>query len=245
MKTQNKIIEAVDGFLLVDKPSGWTSHDVCAFVKKRYRISKVGHAGTLDPMATGLLVLLLGRATKWSNLASGHDKAYAGKMELGIETDSHDRMGKVLAEADWREVTEADLVSESKRFSGELMQVPPMVSAIKHQGVRLYELARKGKIVEREARPIAVREFKIIRKENQFVEFSVRVSKGTYVRTLVHDLGKSLGCLATLSELRRTESGPFLIGKAVDVPTLKILPMEELRKKILPLSTVRILHPEE
>lgn len=245
MSIKNGVVESVDGFLLVDKPAGWTSHDVCAFVKKRFRISKVGHAGTLDPMATGLLVLLLGRATKWSNLASGHDKAYAGKIELGIETDSHDRMGKVLAEADWSGISESDLINESKRFAGELMQVPPMVSAIKHQGVRLYELARKGKTVEREPRPITVHEFKIIRKENQFVEFSVRVSKGTYVRTLVHDLGKNLGCLATLAELRRTESGPFLIEKAVDIPTLKTLPMEGLQKKILPLSTVRILHPEE
>ncbi len=228
-----------DGILPVDKPSDWTSHDVCHFVRKRFRIEKVGHAGTLDPMATGLVVLLLGRATKQSNTFSGHDKTYEGVFRLGVKTDSQDRTGKILAEGDASRVTLEDVKLAALAFTGEIMQTPPMVSAVKHQGVRLYKLARQGKEVDREARPVTVHEFLIRDKQGDRVHFFMRVSKGTYVRTIVHEIGENLGCFAVLDDLRRTQSGPFEIKQAVTIDELKQMTPEALRERILPLAPCR------
>ena len=139
-----------DGVLLVDKPETWTSHDVCAFLRKRFKLKKVGHAGTLDPLATGLLVILIGKATKNSMPLSACDKEYFGTLELGIQTDSHDRQGKVTAEAPWQHVTLEQVREKAKEFTGAIIQVPPMVSALKHEGTRLYKLARQGKTVQRD-----------------------------------------------------------------------------------------------
>jgi tRNA pseudouridine55 synthase len=234
-----KFENIADGVLIVDKPQGWTSHDVCAFVRKRFRLSKVGHAGTLDPIATGVLVLLLGRATKKSMEFSASDKHYDGTMKLGIKTDSHDLSGKTLAEAPWQHVTLEDIRQKTRDlYTGEIQQVPPMVSALKHQGVRLYQLARKGKEVPRESRRVIVHRFDILEKRDEFVTFSSAVSKGTYVRTLVNDLGESLGCLATLAELKRVRSGFFRIEQAVTVEALKNMTLKELREKILPLGAL-------
>ena len=186
-----------DGILLVDKPENWTSHDVCAYVRRRFAIKKVGHAGTLDPLATGLLVLLIGRATKISMPLSSCNKEYLGVMELGIQTDSHDRHGKVIAEAPWEHITlEGIQAKAAKEFTGEIIQVPPMVSALKHEGTRLYKLARQGKTVERKGRAVTVFEFRLEKKEGRFVNFFAHVSKGTYLRTLINDLGDALGCHA-------------------------------------------------
>lgn len=229
----------LDGVLLVDKPVDWTSHDVCDFVRKRFNIKKVGHAGTLDPLASGLLVLLLGKATKQSNALMASNKTYEGIMELGVETDSHDRKGAVLNESDPSGITLEQVEAVKETFVGEIEQVPPMVSALKHKGVRLYKLARKGKTVEREARPVTVYDLTITKKENEFVYFSAKVSKGTYVRTLVHDMGKALDSYATLAGLRRTRSGNFDIKDAVDVETLRNITPTELRSKTLPLSKVQ------
>lgn len=223
----------IDGILLVDKPRDWTSHDVCAFVKKRFNIKKVGHAGTLDPLATGLLVLLLGHATKQSMTLTACDKDYEGVMELGVETDSHDRCGKVLSESDASGVTLEMVREKAKEFTGNIVQVPPMVSALKHKGVRLYKLARKGQEVHREGREVTVQVFDIRKQDGKFVSFFSSVSKGTYVRTLVHDLGKSLGCSATLAELRRSRSGIFTLEHAVTVDKLKEMTPDELRAKVL------------
>lgn len=228
----------VDGILLVDKPSDWTSHDVCAFVRKRFKIKKVGHAGTLDPLATGLLVLLLGRATKQSIALSSCEKEYRGVMELGLKTDSHDKTGKVLAAAPWEHISLEDIREKALQFTGEITQVPPMVSALKHQGVRLYQLARQGIEVPREGRQVTVYEFLIEGKENARVSLSARVSKGTYLRTLIHDLGEALGCYATLAELRRLRSGPFRLSESVTVDTLREWTIKELRPKVLSLSTL-------
>ncbi len=228
----------VDGILLVDKPSDWTSHDVCAFVRKRFKIKKVGHAGTLDPLATGLLVLLLGRATKQSIALSACEKEYRGVMELGLKTDSHDKTGKVLATAPWEHIRLEDIREKALQFTGEIMQVPPMVSALKHQGVRLYQLARQGIEVPREGRQVTVYELLIEGKENARVALSARVSKGTYLRTLIHDLGEALGCYATLAELRRLRSGPFRLSDSVTVDTLREWTIKELRPKVLSLSTL-------
>jgi tRNA pseudouridine55 synthase len=229
------------GIILVDKPSDWTSHDVCGFVRKRFRVKKVGHAGTLDPMATGLLVILLGKATQLSIRLSGCDKEYVGKMELGVATDSHDRQGSVLQTAPWESITLEQVREKAKDFTGEIIQVPPMVSALKYKGKRLYELARKGVTVPREGRQVTVREFSLKEKTGQFISFSACVSKGTYVRTLVHDLGESLGCFATLAELQRVRSGTFHLADAVTVDQLRAMDTEQFQSRVLPLSRVHQL----
>lgn len=229
---------SVDGILIVDKPGGWTSHDVCAFVRKRFRIKKVGHAGTLDPVATGVLVLLLGRGTKQSIHFSSCEKEYQGVMRLGFQTDSHDSEGTLLKEAPWEFVT-LDLIREKGRdYTGDIIQVPPMVSALKHQGVRLYKLARKGEVVPREGRKVTVHYFNFESKDGPCVRFSVCVSKGTYVRTLVNDLGESLGCLATLGELRRIRSGHFSVDDSVTIDQLKKFSPKEFQDKVFPLPAV-------
>ena len=233
----------IDGVLLVDKPENWTSHDVCAFVRSRFKIKKVGHAGTLDPLATGLLVLLLGKATKNSMPLSACDKEYFGVMELGIQTDSHDRHGKVTAEAPWEHLTLEEIQAKAaKQFTGEIIQVPPMVSALKHEGTRLYKLARQGKVVPRKGRPVTVYEFRLEKKDSQFVNFFAHVSKGTYLRTLINDLGEALGCYAALASLRRLRSGQFKLEQSVTVDDLKSFTEAQLCEKVLPLSASIIPH---
>lgn len=228
---------SLEGILTVDKPKGWTSHDVCAFVRKRFRISKVGHAGTLDPLATGVLVLLLGRATKLSQELSSCDKDYFGTLELGIETDSHDRDGQILRRAPWEGITLDKIREVLPKFVGEIEQIPPMISAIRYKGVRLYHLARRGTVVPREKRKIVVHEFRVESQEGPLVRFFARVSKGTYLRTLVHDLGETLGCQATLAELRRIRAGDYRLEEAVTVETLRATSQEQLEKLIFPISS--------
>lgn len=227
----------IEGILAVDKPKGWTSHDVCAFVRKKFKIAKVGHAGTLDPLATGVLVLLLGRATKLSQELSSCDKEYYGKFELGVETDSHDRDGRVLHEASWQGITLDKIKEILPSFVGEIEQLPPMISAIRYKGVRLYHLARRGAIVPREKRKITVYELRLEAQEGPFVHFFSHVSKGTYLRTLVHDIGEVLGCHASLSELRRIRAGEFRLEDAVSVDLLKSFSIEELERRVCPLSS--------
>lgn len=228
----------IEGILAVDKPKGWTSHDVCAFVRKRFRIAKVGHAGTLDPLATGVLVLLLGRATKLSQEMSSCDKEYFGTLELGVETDSHDRDGQVIREAPWEGIDLEKIRAILPGFLGEIEQLPPMVSAIRYKGVRLYHLARRGTVVPREKRKIFVYEFRLEGQEGRFVRFFAHVSKGTYLRTLVHDMGEMLGCYASLSELRRVRSGSFRLEDAVTVDALKEFTLERLQKAVFPLASI-------
>lgn len=223
----------INGILLVDKPTDWTSHDVCAFVRGRFRIPKVGHAGTLDPNATGLLVLLLGRFTRQSADWSSCDKDYEGVMELGVETDSHDRQGKVIKESPAEHITEEAVKAGMQEFVGEIMQMPPMVSAVKHKGKRLYELARKGKVVERKKRPAIVYHWNFIEKKGNFVRFQCSVSKGTYVRTLADDLGRKLGCGAVLAELRRTRCGPFKIENSTGIDQLKAMASEDFPARVI------------
>lgn len=226
----------LDGVLLVDKPRDWTSHDVCAFLRSRFKLKKVGHAGTLDPLATGLLVILIGKATKNSMTLSACDKEYFGTMELGVQTDSHDRQGKVTAEAPWEHITFEAIREKAADFTGEIIQVPPMVSALKHEGTRLYKLARQGKTVPREGRPVTVHEFRFDKKDGKFVDFFAHVSKGTYLRTLVSDLGDALGCHASLAQLRRLRSGKFSLDQSVTIDALRGMTFEEMREKVLPLS---------
>jgi len=214
--------------LLVDKPSEWTSFDVVNFVRSRFNIPKTGHCGTLDPAATGLLVLVLGKFTQLSSKFSGEDKVYEARLQLGQETDSGDLDGEVTATYDWSGVTPELLRETILSFVGEQMQTPPMVSAVKKDGKKLYELARKGIEVEREAKPITIFSIDITKIELPFCDFTMHCSKGTYVRTLCADIGKKLGCGGTLAGLRRTVSGQFNIADAITIDQLKTFEQADL-----------------
>ena len=216
-----------DGILLVDKPATWTSFDVVNFVRARFNIPKVGHCGTLDPAATGLLVLVLGKFTRIRNSLSGVDKVYEGSLRLGIETDSEDMDGKVIRESDYSHVTEESLRDTVMSFMGKSMQIPPMVSALKKDGKKLYELAREGVEIEREPRDIEISRLNITRLEMPEVDFEMDCSKGTYVRTLCTDIGAKLGCGGTLCALRRTRCGRFSLDGAVTLEELKNMDQEQ------------------
>lgn len=203
------------GILLVDKPTGMTSHDVVSRVRRVLGIKKVGHAGTLDPLATGLLIILVGSATKLFDKFSGHDKAYQSTLILGRLTDTGDTQGKILAEKDATSLTEAQIQSAFASFRGDSEQLPPMFSAVKHKGKKLYELARKGLTVERQARPIQIHYLEIDRIDHPNIEFTLECSKGTYVRQLAMDIGDKLGCGACISQIRRTKVGAFDLNQAV------------------------------
>lgn len=226
------------GILLVDKPSEWTSHDVVAFVRKTFRIDKVGHCGTLDPAATGLLILVLGKATKFSQILSGNDKTYECVMRLGIETDSYDMDGEVTSEKDCSNISEKDIKSAVKKFVGKIMQIPPMVSAKKVGGKKLYELARQGKSIVREAVPINIRSIEISKIEIPDVYMTVACSKGTYIRSLCFDIGNVLGCGATLFSLRRTKSGLFSVDNAVSLETLRKIDQSQLESSMVDVQTM-------
>ena len=201
------------GVLIVDKPAGVTSHDVVNQVRRLAGIRRVGHAGTLDPMATGVLVLLLGQATRLSRFATAHTKRYVGVVRFGETTTTYDAEGEIVdrrpVEVDLRAI-EAALDA----FRGSIKQVPPMYSAIRVGGQRLYKLAREGEEVEREARPVEIYELEIVAWQSPDLTLDVRCSSGTYVRSLAHDLGQSLGCGGHLSALRRTESGHFTLAQS-------------------------------
>jgi tRNA pseudouridine55 synthase len=208
------------GVLLVDKPSGMTSHDVVDRIRRATGIRRVGHTGTLDPAATGLLIICVGPATRLSEYLTGLDKVYEGYMRLGVVTDSHDMDGEVLEENDVPDVTLERVQGVFDGFTGQIEQVPPMVSAVKVGGQRLYKLARKGETVERKPRQITVNEFAALGYESPLVHFRVGCTSGTYVRSLCHDSGASLGCGATLDTLRRTAVGRHNVGDAAPLDTL-------------------------
>ena len=227
-----------DGVLLVDKAEGMTSHDVVALVRRRLQIKKVGHCGTLDPIATGLLLLTLGRGTKIQDLLMSEDKEYAGTLTLGVVTDTQDREGKVIEERPVPPLDEAAVRAAFDKFRGDFYQMPPMVSAIKQGGVPLYKLARQGKTVEREPRLVHVYRYEIQRIEPPEIDFSVNCSKGFYVRTYAHDIGEALGCGAHLKNLRRTRSGRFPVDGAVSVEELQNSDPVDILEKILTLPEV-------
>ena len=216
------------GVLLVDKPAEWTSFDVVNFVRARFNVPKVGHCGTLDPAATGLLVLVLGKFTALSQKFSGEDKVYDATLLLGQETDSGDTTGEVIATGDVSLVTEEMVRDQFQKFIGTQMQVPPMVSAIKVDGKKLDELAREGKMIEREAKEITIHELAISRLELPECDFRMHCSKGTYVRSFCSDIGKELGCYGTLKALRRIRSGMFELADAISVDQLKTMEQADL-----------------
>ena len=231
---------ALDGAILIDKPSGPTSHDVVDAIRRKFGIKKVGHCGTLDPNATRLLVIVLGRGTKLSERLMGDDKVYEGTMKFGEATDSYDSDGEITASLPVMPMTLDQLNEEASSFVGDQMQVPPMVSAIKKNGVPLYKLARKGIEVEREPRLIHIYNFRFTDYTEPLGTFKLACTKGTYVRSVAHDLGNKLGCGAHLATLRRSVSGKFDVADAKTLDEVLKLPVSELEKRVIPFLKLAV-----
>lgn len=236
---QNPVLPS--GVLVIDKASGMTSHDCVAIARRQLKMKKIGHCGTLDPMATGLLMLVINKATKIQDLLMSEDKTYEGTLTLGKTTSSQDREGEVEEEREVPDLSQVEITEAFDEFQGDFEQIPPMVSAIKKDGVPLYKLARKGKVVERKPRAVFVNDYQISRVALPEVDFTVDCSKGFYVRTYAHDIGQKLGCGAHLSALRRTRSGRFTLEQAVDVETLKTASAEELTGRMISLAQISLM----
>lgn len=209
------------GFLVVDKPAGWTSHDVVDAARRWLGTRRIGHLGTLDPAATGVLPLAIRDATKLVPFLAAGTKAYAGTIRLGIQTDTLDAEGEIIARHEGALPDEAALRAALERFVGEIEQIPPMYSAVKRDGVPLHKLAREGKEVEREPKSVTITALELVKWSAPDVEITVECSAGTYVRVLADDLGRTLGCGAHLAQLRRTRSGPFREADAIAEPALR------------------------
>lgn len=230
----------VDGILLLDKPLGMTSNAALQAVKRLFRAAKAGHTGNLDPLATGLLPICLGEATKISGFLLDSDKTYLGTIRLGITTRTADAEGEVLETRPVPALDEAQVNEVLARFTGEIRQVPPMHSAVKVNGKPLYKLAHQGLEIEREARTVTIHALKLLRLEGDELDIELRCSKGTYVRTLAEEIGEALGCGAHLSALRRTGSGPFDVEQAITLDELERLAeeggLEALDARLLPIE---------
>ena len=224
----------LSGVLIINKPCGITSHDVVAEIRRILHTRRVGHTGTLDPEATGVLPVCVGPATKIAQFFLSSDKEYAATMTLGVRTDTQDAVGKVISTVEKLDFGEKEVESAFSHFVGEIEQIPPMVSAVRHKGKKLYELARQGKEVEREPRRVRILELEIVSCELPQVSFRVSCSKGTYIRTLTSDIGDRLGCGAHQSELTRLRSGPFRLSDAITLKELKEMPHPESR--IIPIK---------
>ena len=231
-------MENVDGVLLVDKDPDMTSHDVVSVARRTLGQKKIGHCGTLDPMATGLLILTLGRGTKIQDLLMAEDKEYVGTVRLGEETTTQDKEGEIVLSKDVPELDEEGILFALKDFTGDFYQTPPMVSAIKKDGVPLYKLARQGKEVKREPRLVHVYDYELTSLNLPEFDFRVICSKGFYVRTYAHEIGMKIGCGAHLSSLRRTKSGKFSAEGAITFDELKNGTRESVAERALSLSEV-------
>jgi len=227
--------DAPEGILLVDKPKGITSHDVVSKMRRIFHMKKVGHAGTLDPMATGLLLMLIGKATKASQYLMSLNKEYTGTVRLGQITDSQDAEGEMLEERAVPALSEDEVREQMKTFLGDQYQTPPMFSAKKINGQKLYKLARQGKTVPREPRVIHISRFDLTHFELPEISFTVGTSKGAYVRTIAHDLGERLGCGGHLNVLRRTAVGQFRVEKSSTIEELEAMAPSALRKALVPV----------
>lgn len=224
-----------EGVLLVDKPVDHTSHDVVARLRGKFRFKRIGHAGTLDPMATGLLVILVGKATRVSQYLMSVEKTYTGTIELGKVTNTQDAEGEILETRPVRPLEEAEVRAAMQGFVGDQYQTPPMFSAVKIDGVPLYKQARAGKVVEREPRFIRIIRFDLLRWASPELDFFVQCTKGTYIRTLAHDLGQKLGFGGHLKALRRTASGDLRVEQALPLEALLALPLPELERRLIPV----------
>lgn len=227
-----------NGIILVDKPADWTSHDVVAKLRGILHERRVGHSGTLDPMATGLLTVFVGRATRAVQFAETHNKHYVASLRCGYSTETQDTSGRVTAQTGISP-TEDELTDVLPEFTGEISQIPPMYSAIKVSGKKLYELARKGETVERKPRTVNISELSLVGHDGDDFVLSVSCSKGTYIRTLCNDIGERLGCLACMSALRRTNAGPFDVR---DAHTLSEI-AEDPERYIIPVDSLFSEHP--
>ena len=227
-----------NGIILVDKPADWTSHDVVAKLRGILHERRVGHSGTLDPMATGLLTVFVGRATRAVQFAETHNKHYVASLRCGYSTDTQDTSGRVTAQTGISP-TEAELTDVLPEFTGEISQIPAMYSAIKVSGKKLYELARKGETVERKPRTVNISELSLVGHDGDDFVLSVSCSKGTYIRTLCNDIGERLGCLACMSALRRTNAGPFDVRDAHALSEIA----EDPERYIIPVDSLFSEHP--
>jgi len=230
--------EPITGVLLVDKGQDMTSHDVVAVARRTLNTKKIGHCGTLDPMATGLLILVIGKATKIQDLLMAEHKVYTGSLELGKTTHTQDAEGDVLEEREVPALSDEEVTAAFEKYKGDFYQMPPMVSAIKKDGVPLYKLARQGKEVKRDPRFVHVFKSTIEGIDLPVVEFTVKCSKGFYVRTYAHDIGQDLGCGAHLKSLRRTYSGKFDLERSVTFDELKHGDRDDIISKMLTLPEV-------
>ena len=209
----------MNGIVIIDKPQGWTSQDVTARLRRVFNTRRIGHGGTLDPMATGVLPVFVGRATRGVEFFEHAEKTYETVLRLGITTDTEDITGTVLTRQEVS-VTEDQLETVLQQFRGEILQVPPMYSALKVNGQKLCDLARKGKEVERKPRPITIHELTLLGVEAEGIRLRVRCSKGTYIRTLCKDIGQALGCGGCMAQLRRVSAGEYTIEESVPLQTL-------------------------
>src|SRR5882762_8160864 len=225
---------ALDGAILIDKPAGPTSHDVVDAIRRQFGIKKVGHCGTLDPNATGLLIIVLGRGTKLSEKLMGDDKVYEGTIKFGETTDSYDADGELTASLPVPPMTLEQLNEEAAKFIGDQMQIPPMVSAVKKEGVPLYKLARKGIEVERKPRLVHIYSFRFNEYNEPFGTFRIACTKGTYVRAIAHELGQKIGCGGHLARLRRESSGKHDVQDAVTYEQVLNFSPAELQARIIP-----------
>lgn len=226
---------SIDGVLLIDKPRGLTSHDVVNRVRKVFQIGKAGHGGTLDPDATGLLLILLGKATKFFDDMLAKDKTYIGIMRLGRETNTQDAEGETVAEKPFDSITREQVEAAFRNFRGDIFQTPPMMSAVKVNGMPLYKLALQGEEIDRKPRFVHVYRLDITNWAPPLVTFEILCTKGTYVRTIAHDAGKLLGCGACLEGLRRTQSGPFHVEDAVPYDSMVKFTTAQLTEKVIPV----------
>lgn len=231
-------MDNIDGVLLVDKAPDMTSHDVVAVARRTLNQKKIGHCGTLDPMATGLLILTLGRGTKIQDLLMAEDKEYVGKVKLGEATSTQDAQGEVTESAEVPDLTREEIEKVMDEFTGDFYQTPPMVSAIKKDGVPLYKLARKGQEVKRDPRLVHIYHYELLSLALPEFEFRVVCSKGFYVRTYAHEIGQKLGCCAHLSALRRTKSGKFKADGAITFDELKNGTRQSVAERALSLAEV-------
>lgn len=216
----------MNGIVIIDKPAGWTSQDVTARLRRVFGTRRIGHGGTLDPMATGVLPVFVGRATRGVEFFEHAEKTYETELLLGVATDTEDTTGTVLFRREVS-VTPEQLAAVLERFRGEIMQIPPMYSALKVNGQKLCDLARKGRQVERQPRPVTIHELTLLSREGDTLRLRVRCSKGTYIRTLCADIGEALGCGGCMQALRRTQAGEYTIAEAVPLQQLLESPEPE------------------
>ena len=234
----------MNGIIIIDKPQEWTSNDVVSRLRRVFNTRRIGHGGTLDPMATGVLPVFVGRATRGVEFFEHAEKVYETTVRFGLTTDTEDITGRTLTETEVS-LTEADLLAVLPRFRGDILQVPPMYSAIKVNGQKLYDLARKGREVERQARPITIHELQLLEFAGSEARLRVRCSKGTYIRTLCKDIGEALGCGGCMAALRRVQAGEYTLEGSI--PLRRLLDISEaggdVAHLLRPVDTMFASHP--